>query len=172
MRPWQQRRIEFNHNWLKNRYLPGLHRFLNFLRDEIEDPEFGTDFLTTHFRAWEQSRDQVAELCNSFEYEMSPRRLLDIAPLVYVDPETRSWLGDILHHAWLTRYSVHDWVRDGTSCTAAVDACYRTILPLLPESGSSVAKLRSLTPRFEQLGHLCEQLARAIERFPRQILIV
>ncbi len=53
--------VDFNHNWLKNRYLPALYRFLNLLRDEIEDPEFGTLFLTTHFRAWEHDRGLVAE---------------------------------------------------------------------------------------------------------------
>lgn len=133
--------VDFNHNWLKSRYLPALYRFLNLLRDEIEDPEFGTLFLTTHFRAWEHARGLVAELCHSFEREMSPRRLFDSPPLGHLDAETRSWLGDLLHHAWLTCFSVHDWVREGTSCTAAVEACYQTILPLLPPPASPVVLL-------------------------------
>ena len=73
---WQKRRSEFNHDWLKNRFIPALAKWLNLLDDRIEDLSFEHTFVETVLPQWEDHREEALALPRDFEQEMSPRTLL------------------------------------------------------------------------------------------------
>jgi hypothetical protein len=173
MRHWQRRRVEFNHDWLKNRFLPALDRAVNVLRGDIEDAEYAHAFLTILLPDWELAAARAADLCDGFEREMSPRCLLDEYPLSLLEAGTRDWLGTLLHEVWLTRFPVRRWVQDALDRVAAADASYRQVVAHLRGNAAPAAEpLLGFAPLLEQLGEDCRALARALERFPRTVLVV
>src|ERR1044072_7135922 len=121
---WQKRRNTFNHDWLKNQYMPALARYLNLLDGLIEDDEFAQSFVSQILPEWESHREEAANLIKSFECEMSPQRLLECSPLSRCDEHTKRWLGNLMHALWLKRYPVAQWVTDAMHAVENADAAY------------------------------------------------
>lgn len=170
---WQQRRSQLNHDWLKNKYLPALEKLLNLLDDHLEDPEFERGFVSGHLPAWEQQRAEAVRLVEDFEPEMSPRLHLDRLPLSLHDEETRHWLANAVHSLWLARHPVRQWVVEARERANEVEAAYRQLreqLQACPDT-ISAASLRPLRALFDQFRRSCQNLARAFERFPCEVIV-
>jgi hypothetical protein len=93
---WQRRRSELNHDWLKNRYLPALAKWINILDDYVEDYGFEKDFLELTLPQWEEHRLLVIALIESFEIEMSPGIQLSHPPLSHLPESTKMWLHSLI----------------------------------------------------------------------------
>ena len=174
MLPWQRRRIEFNHDWLKNRFLPAIAKSINLLDGELEDLEFEQKFVARDLAEWELSRSQILSLTADFEIQMSPRTLFEQVPLSCCDDDTREWLGQLVHDFWLSRYPVRQWIEHATECTRAADKTYNRLhleLDQCPDTRSATA-LRPLRPLFAEFWQACMNLAKAIERFPSEVLVI
>src|ERR1051326_4473635 len=88
---WQKRRSSFNHDWLKNQFMPALAKWLNLLDNKIEDPDFERAFIASVLPKWEQHREEALRLPRDFEQEMSPRRLFECHPLAHHNVHTKQW---------------------------------------------------------------------------------
>ena len=171
---WQQRRSSFNHDWLKNQYIPALEKFLNLLDDLLVDAEFEKTFVTAILPIWEANRTEALQLPRDFEQHMSPQILLSHPPLSSLDDETRQWLGNALHNLWLARYPIQYWITNVIKCAEAAANSYEQICRALqdcpnPQSAASLVAFRAL---FHQFCHNCRVLARAIEMFPSEVRVV
>jgi hypothetical protein len=167
---WQKRRSAFSHDWLKNRYLQALGRWMNLLDDQIEDPSFEASFPDLILPEWEQEGRKAIELARAFESEMSPRRLLEISPLSNCAPFTRHWLGDMAHALWMNRYPVREWIDDAVCCADSADAGYLELRECLKFT-VSIEDMRSFRPLFAEFRSHCHALAKAIEKFPSRIKV-
>lgn len=105
---WVRRRTEFNHDWLKNNFIPALARFLNILDDEIRDPNFQQYFLAQELPEWRYQYENAQMLLTDVELMMSPKCLFDGRPLSNVDSDTILWLPDVIHELWLTRCHIKE----------------------------------------------------------------
>jgi hypothetical protein len=170
---WQTRRSTFNHDWLKNRFIPALARFMNLLDDLVEDSEFERSFTTRILLEWEEHRSEALSLCLDFEREMSPRVLLDSPPLSYCDDETRQWLGNVIHALWLARYPVRDWIAEASASVSEADAAYDLLHSELIKFmyTQSVCTLYPLRQLFADFLRKCRKLANSIERFPSEVMV-
>lgn len=167
---WQKRRSAFSHDWLKNRYLQALGKWMNLLDDQIEDPSFEASFPVLLLPEWEQEGRKAIELARAFETEMSPRCLLEISPLSNSSPSTRRWLGDMAHELWMSRYPVREWIDSAVSCANLADGAYLKLSECL-KVATSMKDIRSFRPLFAEFRSHCHALAKAIERFPSRIKV-
>jgi len=173
MTSWQKRRNEFNHDWLKNRYLPALAKWINILDDRVEDLEFQQEFPRSILNQWREYGPQAHLLAEMFESEMSPKMFLDKLPLSRLPSGTREWLGQTVHELWLNRYPVRQLISEAVSATDAADLGYQRLREAIDSKASStIEELRSLRPVFATFQNLCQALARTVEALPSKVLIV
>lgn len=173
MHCWQDRRNRFNHDWLKNSFIPALKKFLNLLDDKIEDQQFEQSFIESVLPKWESHRFEAFSLAEDFEHAMSPRVLFELPPLSQCDEETRKWLGERIHISWLAKHAVHALVEEAVSRARSADAAYNSLHNGLGSCANtvSVQALHPLRPFFAEFLQACHDLARAIERFPSDVKV-
>lgn len=169
---WQTRRSRFNHDWLKNQFLPALDKFLNILDDQIEDDETEANFVSDVLPEWERKSAEARSLAEDFEQEMSPRTLFRQPPLANCDEESKKWLSELTHELWLIRHPVREKIiAEALSRAEDADTAYLRLSKAL--SGCADTKhavaLRPLCSEFLRFRQSCYQLALAIEKFPSEV---
>jgi hypothetical protein len=171
---WQRRRTEFNHDWLKNQFIPALAKCLNLLDNRIEDRAFEQSFVLLALPEWDLHRGEAPTLAQDFEREMSPRRLFDQLPLSRCDEDTRQWLGNLVHALWITRYPVRQWVSEAFEAAKRADASYDALQAALAGCADirSVEALRSFRKHFSDFRERCQELGHAISKFPNEVKMV
>lgn len=170
---WQKQRSRFNHDWLKNQFLPALARWLNLLDDLIEDPEFERSFVPTVLPQWESQRVEAQRLANRFEEEMSPACLLDQPPLARFGEHDRAWLKRLVHNLWLQRYAVPAQVNHALAVIRDADAICVAIQQRLCSSAEppTAARERTHLVQWREFRERCQNLAKAVEAFPNQVKV-
>lgn len=170
---WQKQRSRFNHDWLKNQFLPALARWLNLLDDLIEDPEFERSFIPTFLAQWESQRAEAQRLANRFEEEMSPACLLDQPPLARFGEQDKAWLKSLVHNLWLQRYAVSAQVDEALAAIRDADAVCVAIQRRLDSSAEppTAADERAHLIQWREFRAYCQKLAKAIEAFPNQVKV-
>jgi hypothetical protein len=175
---WQRERCQLNHDWLKNRCIPALDRFLNRLDGRIDDDEAEVEsdrkFLASLLPQWPERRAEFVALLRGFETEMSPELLFTDGPLARCPPNTRRWLEPVVRSLWLNRYPVRQWLVDGYMYLEAVDAAYRRVRQRIAAAGERpiAADLRAARQEFAWLRDYLDRLSKVIERFPSQIQVI
>lgn len=171
---WQKRRSSFNHDWLKNQYMPALAKYINLLDDLIEDAEFAQSFLLQVLPEWEVRRDEAADLAESFERQMSPQTLFEGSPLCRCETCTKKWLGFLVHILWLKRYPIHAWVADAVQAIESTDAAYERLRQLLGnnEELANTEHSAALRKWFAEFRDRCQIMANALSKFPSEVRVV
>ena len=171
---WQSRRREFNHDWLKNRFIVALNSWLRLLDGAIEDSILEKSFIPDVLPQWEARRSEASVLIREFEREMSPRQLFSEPPLSRCDGQTKQWLGDLIHGLWLIRVSAKELTATAESSVAAVDAAYAELsrVARTRPQGELLADMKSHRRLFEQFRDACQKMGSAISEFPQEIKVV
>jgi hypothetical protein len=166
---WQKRRSEFNHDWLKNQYIPALAKCQNLLDGRIEDEEFEGSFLRRIFPLWEQRRADALEIITLYEQMMSPAGLLNAPPLVRLCDGEKRWLGPVLHSLWLSRTHADKFATDAAEVVRRVDASYFLLKQSLGDAPTDAAALRPFARQFSDFRKSLQELANVMSAFPREI---
>ena len=170
---WQAKRTNLNHDWLKNVYLTALEKWVNVLDDRVDDPGFERDFLSERFSQWPERQQSAERLIVSFESDMSPKTLLDRPPLQRCRPETKVWLGSLIHALWLSRQEVAAMIRDAKEHMETADALYKQLdAALVTRLGTCLDDLRPLRDDFAAFYSACALLAASVSRFPNSVKVV
>ena len=170
---WQKHRSTFNHDWLKNQYMPALAKYLNLLDDLIEDDEFAVSFISQTLPEWEVHRKEALNLAKSFEREMSPRKLFEHLPLCRSDECTKRWLGEIMHRLWLKRYPIDEWIVEAQKAVENTDIAYEKLQLKLRDGNSEITETPpSLRKSFREFRDRCQNLANALSRFPSEVNVI
>lgn len=156
---WQERRSEFNHDWLKNQFLNRLNAFLERLRGGNPDLEKLLRFVQEDLPEWKTHEPEARWLIESVESEMSPQRFFDHSPLLHCDSETRRWLPGVMHDIWLSRYPVRELQERASAVLAQVNRQYTHLCAHLEKTSSENARdLVALRQDFSELSRLCAEL--------------
>jgi len=170
---WQYRRTRFNHDWLKNQYIPALGRLQNLMNGQIEDFDSEAVFMEQILSEWRAHREEALSLPRDFEEGMSPRRLFDCPPLSYSDAETVGPHGDLIHCLWMARHPVRRWIAEASARAIEADEAYRQLHEALL-ADTDLPPQQSSVP-FQTLGTnfygACCKLAKAIEQFPNRVYV-
>ena len=171
---WQKRRSEFNHDWMKNKYIPKLGAWVNLLDGRIEDKDLEKFYVSSILPDWESHKNEALALSNDFETEMSPRVLFNELPLVNCDDETKQWLGDLIHYLWLIRYSVNQLISDASESAKNTNDAYYKLQDALRacKNTKKVEALKPFRKLFAEFLKNCRSLSDAIEKFPSEVKAV
>ena len=107
---WPARRAEFNHDWLKNGFIPLVGRALNVGQGAIEMQDGGSGLLGQVIREWKARGHEARNLALEFRLSMSPASLFLMPPLANLDIQTERWLPPLVNHLWFLRYPVEQWI--------------------------------------------------------------
>ena len=170
---WQKRRSEFNHDWLKNHFMPALAKWINILDGHVEDQDFGAGFMKITLVEWETHARQAVELVCGFEKEMSPRTMVIAPRFSKTTPATRRWLGNLVHELWLNRYPVQQWIDESVRCVHCADAAYLRIRRAFDQAVQipSPLALREQRQLFIDFQDRCQTLAKSIEAYPSVVRV-
>jgi len=171
---WQHRRSAFNHDWLKNRFLTAVASFMNILDDLVEDEETEERFVGEILPQWVDRAQEASGLVADFEPEMSPKVLFRQPPLSRCGPAAMSWLPDVVHLLWRRRIDADGLCAGARESLAAANAAYETLRDDVAECAdcSSAEALRPYREQFAEFRMRCEEVSRAISRFPSRIQVV
>lgn len=173
-RQWQRDRSRFNHDWLKNRYIPAVVKFIHTIDGKVIDHSFEGSFVNTLLPQWRQRRVEGIRLIAAFEEEMSPARLVDQPPLGYCPASTKQWLHKLVHGIWLVRYPAKELVKEAQTSLDSVDVSYEKLQAALLRVGNqdSPSRLGPLRPYVQEFQCACQQLANSIEGFAHELRMV
>jgi hypothetical protein len=169
---WQVRRSKFNHDWLKNRYLPAVAKWINILDGLLEDPEFERLFPTAILPQWEAQSINAVGLIDAFSREMSPGTLMNEPIFRQLPASTRSWLAPLVTELWLNRNPVVQWQENAKEALVQAGERYsilqRTLSTVREPAGLSSPELLK---QFGEFRDACQQVAKCIEAFPSDVLV-
>jgi hypothetical protein len=167
---WLVDREQLNHNWLQNGVLVALNHALSVVAGTVR-PRKIRQTLDEDVRRWQERRQEVPELLNRFENEMSPKVFFDRAPLCRCTDETKGWLIPLTHELWLRREKVKEKIGTAKDAYDTVERTYQAVqsdLGKMPE----FPNIQDLWPFERQLREFivsCEALSRTISTFPHEV---
>ena len=172
-RTWQLRRSELNHNWLKNVYVGYFARMQGILDGVVEDPE-GLALFLDELPQWERRREEFTALASSYEIAMSPRGLLEHAPMSNLPLHERRWLGDVIHVLWMAKYQVADDARLIGTRAIAVNRAYDAVQKCLSglPSAPQVKDIALCRGELANLRVACLDLTKAVHRLQSEVRVV
>lgn len=164
-RKWQVSRERFNHDWLKNQYIPALESFRNILKGKVQRPNCHDDFWQVDLPQWEIRGVEVETLITEFEQSMSPCVLFEEIPLCGFDDETKEWMAVLVHALWRSRLSVAELTEHARICFESANEAYGKITSA-NDSRFGVSQV------LDEFLNACYALASAIERLPSSVRVV
>jgi hypothetical protein len=170
---WQRRRNEFNHDWLKNRFIVPLNKWLALLEGEIEDAAFDRQFTKTMLQEWESHRETAADLAREFESAMSPSQIVATWPVSSGPDSSYEWLKNLSHHLWLARVPVRRWVEEALGSLHDADLAYAEVQALLkscpnPPMAQNLSHGKST---FRMFRDACVAVGAKFSQFPGEITV-
>jgi hypothetical protein len=162
---WQRRRAAFNHDWLKNRYIPALGKWLNVLDGQVTDDAFAVTFAQHKFLEWRRESWALKSLLDDFTTEMSPARLLEDAA---GNPWCAEWLRSFVRGYWLCVSDVERRLSDVRACADAVERAFWAVHGIIDDWGVQriLAEPGKARPVVAELHEACIALAEAVSALP------
>ena len=167
---WQERRSEFNHDWLKNQFLNRLNAFLERLQDAKPDAERLARFVSEDLPDWERHEAEAQWLVDFVESEMSPMRFFEQPPLNRCDEETKHWLPDAVHEIWLARFPVRQLQSQTRALLSQTNKRYQKVQTALRDhQPTDAATLNQLREHFMELSRACAELHDGFSALDREV---
>ena len=166
---WQRARTAFNHDWLKNRYLPRLAAYLNIITGRASNPRWIREFDQMVLAEWRTHAAEGRRVVEAFESTMSPAAALVRARRFTADE--RAWLPAVADSLWRARLDID------VTCNAAraqFDAAERAFAKLDGRFGSmpQTSSLEELEDCLKTFQAECETLAACVASLPREVRFV
>ncbi len=168
---WQRRRCAFNHDWLKNQFMPALAKCINVIDRRVLDEAFLPSFADRLRAEWGPHRLEALTLLRCFETEMSPSRLFDRPPLASCPRPVLNWLLTLVDQLWANREPVRQWTTEALEKLEAANRAYSEVVEALNRTeGMLTAEALCVHRRlFVEFQARCQELGRAISGFPCEI---
>lgn len=92
---WQGVRSRVNHDWLKNSFINHLKSLANLPEDRHT-----RKVVAGNMDEWLPHIEELQRLIDTIEYDMSPARLFEQAPLSGISEQQKAWICPLLHESW------------------------------------------------------------------------
>ena len=171
---WERRRLDLNHDRIKNEYLQTLGSWVNVLAGTVSRDDLERTYVHETLPKWRALEQEAKALLLEAEHVLSPARILEGSSLPEQDPETLRWLGEIAHQMWLKRYEVRSIIAAAMDALRAADSAYSGLQEALRkcENVTSADALRPLLPQFQAFEQACERASDAIGKLPHRIMVI
>ena len=160
------RRSEFNHDWLKNKYINSLLAFISTLESQNPDSVLVDHFCTSRFFEWERKRQEAKEIIRLAEEQCSPLSLFLRPPLKAVNAQTMTWLPELAHNLWQGRTRLNEAYEN------ADRAFVRNKRLLSSDAKRDVAELRRNLDLFKEFESYCSAFSTSLSKHTRNIGVV
>ena len=168
---WVQERDRLLHDWPKSQFILGLGHFANVVADLVEDLSFREQFFKEILPKWSEHREDALRLAESFEQQMSPRRLFEEEPLRSI-PELRdpSIIG-LIHDLWASRIRPRGKADRVRQTIREADRKYSQLAALgdYPDDINTRADITAALTAFRKA---CRDLNDAIAEFPATVALL
>lgn len=180
---WEKRRYEFNHNWLKNKFLNRLDAFIARLMTSKPNKERLLSFLEEDYPMWLEQSKEAEWLIERFESEMSPLTLFQAPPLSQLNNETSLWLKELIHVLWRARYNMEDMVRTANNTLRGINIAFKDIAGRIAELITALERKQlldewdldrkqSLITKFQEFRNECAFFSKTLSHFPHEVLVI
>ncbi len=168
---WEARRVAFNHDWLKTKYMSSIEALMTDIEYDCVKPDDFDTFCREEFPQWDTQRLSVNALLDTFETDMSPQRVFDEAPLNACPEELKAAWGEVVHVLWQHRYGIPARLDAGRKAVRALDEEYTRLEQQLEqqETGSEFCKLLSF---LRDYAGACTRLGEAMGDFSAEIRVI
>ncbi len=163
---WQKSRKRWNHDWLKNRWIPAISAYCRVLAGEVIDDSSTMSIYSRLNDDFLPGCTEVRGIINRFRQEMSPRLLFQFAPLSHCDTETLRWLPEVTEQLWLSKYGVDQITRAAAFQLEQTETAARDLLQAIREGQRS----DSVVSLSQKLLNACVSLSEGLSAFPDQIV--
>ena len=174
LRPeWIRRRFEFNHDWLKL-YLNDFKAFIMIIDDRVEDPFMEGHFIVDILPQWQEKSSEALSIINSFESDMSPKRIFESPPLTRYHNETIGWLKDLLHSIWIFQSKVKKLRHDALESILEANNAYTNLTKIRQNylETNNTALFRSHRQAFVEFNNACYKTFITFQKLPSRIEIL
>lgn len=168
---WQKRRSEFNHDWLKNRYLNNIDGFIANLQMKKPNGPRLMEFLEEDWTQWENKQKEAKLLLDTFEKDMSPAILFESGILQSINSETMEWLKPLTHYLWVERYCIKTKIKKCEEWLLKVIAQYDKINKMLVEKRHNIERIKSMLPEYNSFRVICQFFSESINKLPSEIIV-
>lgn len=167
---WQRRRSEFNHQWLKNRFLSALDATHNIVAGRIQGRDYLEEMVRLDLPEWPDRRAEIDQLLDAFTSDASPSSLFSSPPFSHWEEPTRQAICELTQALWLARNPLAEWTQEIRAAAAEADRQYESLsqLPLSAADGAINPEFGSCLEDFRSA---CRTLARAIEQLPSRMTV-
>lgn len=154
---WERRRAMLSHDVLKNQVKQSVLKLCNVLAHRVSDPGFTASFSSEAPDRIERLCDDVCDLADRAESDVSPRCYFDESPLCDLDDPCKEWLSDTVHRKWLDRCEVRACRQLLTDTCTRIRQDVSNLGELLVADLSASSAVRA-TALLDSLGRLAEIL--------------
>jgi hypothetical protein len=170
---WENRRSKFNHDWLKNEYLPALGKWRRILNDEVVDDHFESKFLLEVLPLWKKKEGEIIKIVQDFEKEMSPAILFNKKSLSQCQPDMKESLKALVDALWRIRNPVSTWLENSFFAIDSVSKSFYTLSEAFDGFNQVLraTECRIIADLFEEFRKNCIRLGDAVEKFPHEVLV-
>ena len=171
---WLNIRSEFNHDWLKPKYLNAAQSFLDRLASNDSSERPIREFLQVDFPEWGSRSAEAWQIIQHFESEMSPATLFkSVVPQYKCNRYDNGWFFEIIHALWLERANVRQLVTDASIQLRKVDQGFAKISERLSSyADHTVQCLKTDRHVWQMFVDDCRQFSRCLSKFPSKVELV
>lgn len=166
MNDWVQARATFTHDRMKNGFVPKLGALINMCCGQVAMPNPRAELWSVVFE-WREARDSAQALIDSYEWEMSPSRVLNTAPLSRLRAEDKAVLSALVQCVWLKRRAIQAKMADATSCMSTMDDAVARLEIMAQSEPLDDRRLSACAVLLQEVRRASQQLTEALRGLPQ-----
>ena len=130
---WSRARSDFNHAWLKNRFIVSLSKAQKVLEGAVQDDAIWDD-VSGLLAEWPARKAEALRVLEDYPEAVSPRKNVESDVGVNIDTETTNWLAELAHQRWSVAEQPEECLSKAREAMAALDAQIEVVNQLLPDA--------------------------------------
>lgn len=145
---WSRARSDFNHAWLKNRFIVALSKARKVLEGAVED-EFIWDDLSALLAEWPARMTDAMQVLDDYVVAMNPSRIVADGIGENLNSETASWLADIASRRWTQTEKPEERITTARGAMDTMNAQIAVVANLIPDVRQNKSSVKFATAIIE-----------------------
>jgi len=164
---WQKVRIQLNHDWLQNQFIPACAKMVHVLEGAVQDEAYGSKFFGQYLPVCVNRFKEIDELIASFEKSMSPGSLFEENPLNCLPGNQKLFFLELSHILWMHKNPVQKWISNAKKALAYSQTCWLNT----QEKNKGFGDVYDVKICVSEFLESCIELSDCISLFPSKIIV-
>ena len=164
---WEECRIRFNHDWLRNRCAITFGKLVNVLNGTVSDPNTVSDVFNV-LNQWCERHVEAARLISSASKVLAPSRFLDTRIFSALEEDAKKFFGEVADTIWLKKERVLGRVKNAECALQDMDQyCIRLSSALSKDQAQGPVNKTELCVLVQEMRNAVSLLSTAITELGR-----